>query len=84
MTEQKAFYTSVMLYFIVSFLWMNKNVLEKKKEQERVSDSEITVLQNVFTLYFSAQHKDIKWRTNNRLVITSPSGLTSPVQTICW
>ena len=60
MTEQKAFYTSVMLYFIVSFLWMNKNVLEKKKEQERVSDSEITVLQNVFTLYFSAQHKDIK------------------------
>ena len=60
MTEQKAFYTSVMLYFIVSFLWMNKNVLIIKKEQEQSLKSLCLRLQNGFTLYFSTQHKDIK------------------------
>ena len=60
MTEQKAFYTSVMLYFIVSFLWMNKNVLIKKRNRNMSLKSLCLCLQNGFTLYFSAQHKDIK------------------------
>ena len=55
MTEQNAFYTSVMLYFIVSFLWMNKNVLKKKKgKQEHVSNHCDCVFR--MCLHFIFQH----------------------------